>query len=128
LGHFRLGYPWYYWFYWQNLLINFNKSVQRSVDRVKCCWSSPAQPILGSGPVGIHDCIFVLSKTFMCFGMGPPCQRVEGSDYTGHSLRLYWGVTRPGTHSLTGPYLHGLTDLSAHFLVYSWPWLSYFGN
>jgi hypothetical protein len=29
---------------------------------VNCCWSSPAQPFLVSGPAGTHDYIFVRSK------------------------------------------------------------------
>jgi hypothetical protein len=36
----------------------------------------------------------------MCFEMGPPLRREEGSDYY-WSLPLYWGVTRAATHSLT---------------------------
>jgi hypothetical protein len=36
--------------------------------------------------------IFVLSKTFTCFEMGPPLRREEECDYC-WSLPLYWGVT-----------------------------------
>jgi hypothetical protein len=39
---------------------------------------SPAQPILVSDSVVVHDSIFVLSKNFKCFGMGLALQR-EGS-------------------------------------------------
>jgi hypothetical protein len=60
--------------------------LQRSVDRSSCCWSSPAQSVLISGPVGTHDHIFVLSKIFTCFEMGPSLREEEGSDSSGHSL------------------------------------------
>jgi hypothetical protein len=49
-----------------------------------------SQSFFVSGPVGTHDHIFVLSKTFTCFEIGPPLQREEGSDYY-WSLPLYWG-------------------------------------
>jgi hypothetical protein len=43
-----------------------------------------------SGPIGTYDHIFVFSKPFTCFEMGPPLQREEGSEYY-WSLPLYWG-------------------------------------
>jgi hypothetical protein len=57
---------------------------------VNCCWPSPAQSILVSGTVATDDYVFVLSKTFTCFEMGPPLRREEGSDWY-WSLPLYWG-------------------------------------
>jgi hypothetical protein len=65
---------------------------------VNFCWASPTQSFMVSCPVGAHDRIFVLSKTFKRFEMGPPLRRKEGSDYY-WSLPLYWGDSY--THSLT---------------------------
>jgi hypothetical protein len=45
--------------------IGFTSPVQSSV--VNCCWSSPAQSYLVSGPVETHDQIFVRSKTVYVF-------------------------------------------------------------
>jgi hypothetical protein len=64
---------------------------------LNCFWSSPALSILISGTVGPHDHIFLLSKTFTCFEMGPTLRREErlttagrspssGGDSSGHSL------------------------------------------
>jgi hypothetical protein len=39
------------------------------------------------GTVETHDDVFVLSKIFTCFEMGPPLRAEEVS------LHLYWGVT-----------------------------------
>jgi hypothetical protein len=47
--------------------------------------TSPAQSFLLSGPVGTHDHIFFLSKTFMCFEMGLPL-RLEDLVF----LWLFW--------------------------------------
>jgi hypothetical protein len=87
--------------------INHNFPL-KPVDRVYFFWFSPAQSTLVSGPVRTHDCIFVLSKTYMCFGMGPPFQ-LEGSEYH-WPLPLYWGVIRAVGHSLT----HWLALSSTH--------------
>jgi hypothetical protein len=43
---------------------NINPLKTDRSGRVDCCWPSPAESILVSGPVGIHDHISVLSKTF----------------------------------------------------------------
>jgi hypothetical protein len=70
---------------------------------VNCYWTSPAQSVLFSGPLGTHDHIFVLSKTFTCFEMGPPF-----STRRGVWLLL---VTPPLLgHSLTGALLHTHAD------------------
>jgi hypothetical protein len=63
----------------------------QSVGRVNCCWPSPAHSILVSGPIGTYDQMFILSKTFTCFAMGPPLGREGGgvSDYY-RSRPLYW--------------------------------------
>jgi hypothetical protein len=60
-----------------------------SVGRVKCCWSSPGQLILISGPFRNHDRIFILSRFSTDFEIGPPLQReerFEGLTTNGHSL------------------------------------------
>jgi hypothetical protein len=49
-----------------------------------------SQFFLVSGSVGTQEFIFVLSKTFTRFEIGPPLQREEESDYY-WSLPLYWG-------------------------------------
>jgi hypothetical protein len=54
--------------------------------RVNCYWPSPAQSVLVLGPVGIHDHIFVLSKAFMCFEMGPSFNKRKGLTTTGDHL------------------------------------------
>jgi hypothetical protein len=56
------------------------QKVKLSVGRLNCCLPSPAQQILILVPVGTNDHIFILSKTFTYFEMGPPCRREEGSD------------------------------------------------
>jgi hypothetical protein len=56
----------------RTLLVRASTVVLRSVGRVNCCSPSPAQSALVSGPVGTHAHIFVLSKTFTCFEIGPP--------------------------------------------------------
>jgi hypothetical protein len=40
---------------------------ERESRAIICCWPSPAQSILVSGPVGTHDHIFVPSKTTCVF-------------------------------------------------------------
>jgi hypothetical protein len=45
---------------------------------VNCCWPSPAQLFLVSGPVGTHGQTFVRSKPLMCLEIGPPLRREEG--------------------------------------------------
>jgi hypothetical protein len=74
-----------------------------SISRVNCCWSSPAESTLFSGPVGTHGDISVLSNTFTCFEMGPPLRREEGSEY-------YWSPPPPSTGG----------DSSGHSLA-NWP-------
>jgi hypothetical protein len=49
-----------------------------------------------SGPVGTHCHIFVLSKTFTCFEMGPPLQWEEGFD-------CYWS---PLSNWLSPSHIH----------------------
>jgi hypothetical protein len=43
-----------------------------------CCLPLPAQLFLVLGPIGTHDQIFICSKTFMCFEMGPSLWLEEG--------------------------------------------------
>jgi hypothetical protein len=76
-------------------LTNFRTIYYRGSGRVNCCWSSPVRSVLVSASVRTHDHILVLSKTFMCFEMGPPLRREEGSDY-------YWllPLWRGGGHFL----------------------------
>jgi hypothetical protein len=58
------------------------------------CWSSSAQAVLSSGPVGTHCHIYILSKTFACFQMRSLLRRGEGSD-------CYWGwLERSLAHDL----------------------------
>jgi hypothetical protein len=37
---------------------------------LNCCWPSPAQSLLVSGPVGTHDLIYFRSKTVYMFRNG----------------------------------------------------------
>jgi hypothetical protein len=64
---------------------------------VNCCWSSPAQHVLVSGPVGTE--IFFLLKTPTCFKMGGSSSTRWGAFLVLVSLLLL-RVTR------TGPLLH----------------------
>jgi hypothetical protein len=90
-------------------------------DQVNCYWSSPAQSVLVSGPVGPHDHIFVLCKTFTCFEMGPPLRREAGSDYY-WSLPLHWGwLERALTHSLTDPLPPPHTHAHTHTKTTAYP-------
>jgi hypothetical protein len=54
-----------------------------SVSWVNFCWPSPTHSLI-LGPIDTHDNIFVLSKIFVCFEIGPPLQ-LEGG-----WLRLCW--------------------------------------
>jgi hypothetical protein len=65
---------------------------------------------LVSSPVGTRDVIYVSSKTFTCFEMGPPVLRKERSDYY-WPLLLNWGVTC-GSLTLCGQ-LYDPTALSS---------------
>jgi hypothetical protein len=53
---------------------------------VECAASSTAQR--SHFRFQVYDHIFVLSKTFMCFEVGPPLRRREGSDYNCSLLPL----------------------------------------
>lgn len=44
-------------------------------------WASPAQSLLCSGPVGTHNHNLFIPRPLICFEMGPPDLREEGSLY-----------------------------------------------
>jgi hypothetical protein len=59
---------------------------------VYCCWPSPAESFLISGPDGTQNHIFVLLKTLKCFEIGPIFDGRRGLTITGHSP-FHWGTT-----------------------------------
>jgi hypothetical protein len=82
---------------------------------IDCCWPSPALLLLISGPVGTHNQVFVLSKTFTCFEMEPLLQREEGSDYYWSPPLLGGGGDSSGTHSRVE-----VTNVMQEWKKYAW--------
>jgi hypothetical protein len=79
---------------------------------------SPAQTILVSGPVGNYDHIFVFPRLSPVLKWGLLFDNRRGLTTTGHSLST--GVTRAGSHTMTGPFFHTHArtpeELIAYFL------------
>jgi hypothetical protein len=81
-----------------------------SIGRLNCCWSSPAQSILVSSTVWIHDSFFFL-RHLAIWKWGLLFDERRGLNTTGLPLL---GVTTTGTHSLTGFFLNTQTTDTLH--------------
>jgi hypothetical protein len=80
------------WFPAANLQIQLSILDWLKSSPVNCCWPSPAQSFLVSGPIGTHDRIFVLSRLTRVLKWDLFFDESTGLTTTGHSP-LYWGVT-----------------------------------
>jgi hypothetical protein len=92
------------------VILNLLKN-DRSVSRLNC-WSSSAQSVLVSAPIGTHGHIFVLSTISRVSKWG---FLFDGSVWLLLVTPRLLGVTRVATHSLTGPLLQShIHSISLH--------------
>jgi hypothetical protein len=103
--------------------------INSQCNPVNCCWSSPAQSSLVSGPVGTHGHTFVLSGLLRVLKWASSSTRrrvrlllvtppLLMSDYVCHSHSFIHSLAL-SSPTLSPPFLHSLTNSESESL-YDW--------